>query len=615
MAVHGAAQSASTAAKPAQSSVPTIKANTQLVVVDVVVTDSSHRPVRGLKATDFALTENGAPQTLKNFEEHSAQNTADAMHMQPMPKLPPGNFTNYTPIPANGAVNIVLLDTLNTPMSDQTYVRQQLLAYLRAKPPGTRVAIFGLTNRLVILQGFTSDPEVLLSVLTKGRAKGSPLLQDEVGGQGVQESLSDHMEDLNIDPSMVADVRQFEAETQSYQLQLRIKYTLDAFNQLARYLSNIPGRKNLVWFSGSFPINILPDATGTLEHPFAVMASYTDEFRETVNMLGRSQVAVYPVDARGITLSPVFDVASKRYSSPRAVARMSQDDEKYNADTVSEHGTMNAMADATGGHAFYNTNDLTSAAGEAVDMGSNFYTLAYTPANSKLDGRLHKIKIVSARRGLTLSYRQGYYADPEKVDTRISIAASAPHDQAVSTGGGLSQQETLRLAMMRGAPTPTEILMQVGVMPMPTKSEDTVAPGNNATSKGHGPWRRYSVNFQIAAGNVGNVVFVRGADEKAHADFELVTFVYSPDGILLNTLDNTVHIAEPMDVARQLMENGIACHEEVSAPAKGESFLRIAVHDLHRDRYGAVEVATSQVKDVVPVQVPSRPDAGAAPGK
>lgn len=265
---------------------------------------------------------------------------------------------------------------------------------------------------------------------------------------------------------------------------------------------------------------------------------------------------------------------------------MSQDDEKYNADTVSEHGTMNAMADATGGHAFYNTNDLTSAAGEAVDMGSNFYTLAYTPANSKLDGRLHKIKIVSARRGLTLSYRQGYYADPEKVDTRISIAASAPHDQAVSTGGGLSQQETLRLAMMRGAPTPTEILMKVGVMPMSvTKTEDAVGPGNAPAPKAHGPWRRYSLNYRIDA---GNIVFLRGADGKAHAEFELITFVYSPDGTVLNTLNSIVHIAESMDVVRQLMKDGIFCHQEVSAPAKGESFLRIAVHDLHRDRYGAV---------------------------
>ena len=62
----------------------------------------------------------------------------------------------------------------------------------------------------------------------------------------------------------------FEAEHQSFQLQLRARYTLDAMNQLARYLCGIPGRKNLIWFSGSFPINIFPDAIPA--NPFAVVA-------------------------------------------------------------------------------------------------------------------------------------------------------------------------------------------------------------------------------------------------------------------------------------------------------------------------------------------------------
>ena len=59
---------------------------------------------------------------------------------------------------------------------------------------------------------------------------------------------------------ILANLQQFEAEQQSFQLQLRARYTLDALNQLARYMSALPGRKNLIWFSGSFPVNILPDA-------------------------------------------------------------------------------------------------------------------------------------------------------------------------------------------------------------------------------------------------------------------------------------------------------------------------------------------------------------------
>ena len=57
-----------------------------------------------------------------------------------------------------------------------------------------------------------------------------------------------------------------------------------------------------------------------------------------------------------------------------------------------------------------------------------------------------------------------------------------------------------------------------------------------------------------------------------------------------------------LDDIKQTVQQGILLHEEVSVPAKGDSFLRIGVHDRHRDRYGAVEVATSQVQNLVPTQ-------------
>src|SRR5271155_3958513 len=120
-----------------QASSPTLHAATQLVVVDVVVTDKNQKPVHGLKPSDFTLTEENAPQVIKQFEEHTALTAAEATKFPAMPTMPPGVFTNFTPEPANGAVNVLLLDTLNTPIKDQMFVHQQLLTYLNATPPGT----------------------------------------------------------------------------------------------------------------------------------------------------------------------------------------------------------------------------------------------------------------------------------------------------------------------------------------------------------------------------------------------------------------------------------------------------------------------------------------------
>ena len=593
-------------AQSATSSAATIKANAELVVVDVVVTDSSHKPVHGLKAADFKLTENSAPQVVKQFEEHTSLTTADATKFAPMPKLPLGVFTNYTPTPTNGAVNLVLLDSLNTPMKDQAYVRQQLLAYLKTVPPGTRIAIFGLTSRLTILQGFTSDPEVLKALLARGLGKASPLLDDQVGGGGIQNSAADDMEDNDVDPTIVANLRQFEAQTQTFQLQVRAQFTLDAMNSIARYLAGIPGRKNLIWFSGSFPIDILPDITGTLPDPFAAMASSEDEFRDTVDLLARSQVAVYPIDARGLFNSPAFDASTSRnYTGPRGQTRINQDQTKFFTDTAEEHHTMYAMADATGGHAFVDTNGLTKAVAEAIDDGSNFYTLTYSPASYRPDGKLHKIKVELDRQGLSLAYRHGYYADsPDSAKIRAPLS-SAP-ESAISNTAGPTSQQSMHMAIARGAPTPSEIVMEAGVVPMTPANhpEDNLAPGNMPAAKIHGPYRRYSVNYLV---NPADLAFFKTPDGKIHVDIDLIIFVYDQDGAAVNSMVSTLHITEPVEEIKKLIAQGIYRHEEISVPAKGEYFLRIAVHDLHRDHYGAVEVATSQVRNVVASTPPPPP--------
>jgi VWFA-related protein len=591
-----------------QSSAPTLHAGTQLVVVDVVVTDKNQKPVHGLKQSDFTLTEENAPQVIKHFEEHTALTPADATKFPAMPVMPPGIFTNFVPEPVNGAVNVLLLDTLNTPLKDQLFVRQQLLTFLNTTPPGTRIAIFGLTTRLLILQGFTSDPARLKAAASAKIGKNtSPLLQDSVGGAGIQNSMADDLEDMGADATIVANLRQFDAEQQSFQLQLRAKYTLDAMSQLARYLSSIPGRKNLIWFSGSFPISILPDTTGTLTDPFAVMTNSEEEFRDTVNLLARSQVAVYPIDARGLTSAPVFDAATSR-NYARMPSRMQQDLDKFSTDTTSEHSTMLEMAEATGGHAFINTNGLAQAVATAITDGSNFYTLTYTPTDFERNGKFRRIKVQLATPGVHLAYRRGYYADdpnkrPPSLDGQPpkSTVADAAVTAAAPTG-----LQALREAVMRGSPTPTEILIKVAVRPagLPTETEEAPAPDNVLADKIHGPFRRYSVGYAI---NPSDITFIRGSDGKIHSNFEVAVFVFNPEGVLVNHISTNIHTAGTLDETKKNVAQGIHYQQEISAPAKGEYFLRIIVHDIPRDRFGAVEVATSEVKNLPPPTVTQPP--------
>jgi hypothetical protein len=56
---------------------PVFRSNSRLVLVDVVVLDSSGRPVEGLAQKDFALAENGHPQQLKVFDPHVLNRNAE----------------------------------------------------------------------------------------------------------------------------------------------------------------------------------------------------------------------------------------------------------------------------------------------------------------------------------------------------------------------------------------------------------------------------------------------------------------------------------------------------------------------------------------------------------
>ena len=168
------APAAAQASPAADEPKTTLRANADLVLVDVVASDEKQNPMHQLTSGDFTILEDGKPQTVKIFEEHAA---GPPPKMPPAPKFGPGVFTNFSQAPETGSLNILLLDKLNTPMNAQTVVRDQVLKYLKETPPGTRMAIFSLSTDLKLLQGFTSDPELLRAIVMgkKGSQGASPL--------------------------------------------------------------------------------------------------------------------------------------------------------------------------------------------------------------------------------------------------------------------------------------------------------------------------------------------------------------------------------------------------------------------------------------------------------
>src|SRR5271163_2827060 len=132
------------------------KANARTVIVDVVVTGRDGKPVQGLRKEDFAVSEDDNAQQVSFSEEHKGAQP----YPKNLPDLPPNIFTNVPRVTPVDSVTVLLLDSLNTQVPDQSSVHAQVLKYLAGIQPGRRLAIFTLGNQLRYIQGFTSDPAV-----------------------------------------------------------------------------------------------------------------------------------------------------------------------------------------------------------------------------------------------------------------------------------------------------------------------------------------------------------------------------------------------------------------------------------------------------------------------
>jgi len=592
----------------ATSGTTVLHTGTRLVVVDVEVEDVNGHPVHGLSANDFHLVENDKPQAIHNFEEHTASFSVE--RGPELPKLPPGTFIDYNPVPPSGALNVLLLDALNTPTKDQGFVREQLLEYVKHADPRTRIAIFALSNRLFVLQGFTSDPATLKDVVEHKLISRSSNLLEDPNGSGTDPvtlsetaaTLAPQLSDSTVGAqSIVSTLQQFEAGQQAFQLQLRVQYTLDAFTELAHYLSNFQGRKNVIWFSGSFPINIQPDPS--LNNSFAVMETNNAAFREMTNLLARSQVAVYPVDARGLMVAPTYDAAGSGHKYASNAAAFGKDITAFNASQATEHQTMDQMAEGTGGRAFYNTNGLAEAVDKAIAAGSNYYTLTYSPSDRRQDGAYRRIKVnlsgAAATNKLQLSYRQGYYADkPEEA------SKAATTGLMTSTGGISSTDAYIRSAMSRGAPAPDDILFKVSVLPAANAAENMAAPGDKTVSQLAGPLRHYEVKY-VALSH--DFMLTLQPDGRHTGAIQFKTFVFAPDGTLLNAVEKTVRLELNTESYKRFLDNNIDFDLEVGVPAKGESYLRIGIEDIPSNRIGVVEIPVSMVSHLTPATAEPSP--------
>ncbi|MFT4113644.1 VWA domain-containing protein [Silvibacterium sp.] len=565
----------------------TIHASASLVLVDVVVTEHDNA-VHGLDRSHFRLFEDGHEVPITYFDERNAKAQSSAVLVKTTP-LPPHVYSNEPLYPDAPAVNVLLLDTLNTAPADQMFMRQQALKYLKTTPAGTQMAIFALGTRLQLLQGFTWDTSTLEAAIQSPAAGVHPTValdldKDATLNQGVVNMIGGQSgggSTQTITASMqqfLTHVSESEAETESFNADERQQLTLDGMQQIARYLSSLPGRKNLIWFSDSFPMSLLP-TEGTSLAKFMSMRNYSERVQSTADMLSAVHVAVYPVYAAGVEVlalsnaknKPNIHLSRSGMGGPDRT-NPTQDDSDFLTRTADAHATMERVAEQTGGEAFLNTNALAEAVAKAVENGSSYYSIGYVPQQEP-KGSFHSLKVAVDGGHYQLEYRHGFYVD----------AAGSTAGPATATFDPMQE------ALLHGAPPSTQVLFWARVL---SEGDPELAghvpqgPSGAMVKELKGPTREVAVDMKI---NAATLLFESMEKDRRHDRLEWMLVGYDAEGRRVNyTGGNFDETLGPKDFERA-MENGMVLHAALTMPATGGS-VRLVVHDLNSNRVGAIEV-------------------------
>jgi VWFA-related protein len=368
---------------------PIFRTGTNLVTVDVTVRDKSGKVIEGLKATDFAIFEDGKQQKLSVFDFQKlsvepapppALSLADQLEL---PKAPKTTITAAAP----GQVQyhdkrllVFLFDFSSMQIADQLRAQDAALKFINTRlTKDDLVAILLYASTVQVGTDFTDDRELLTTIIK----------QLPIGEMSEYATLADTGDDNSPDTqaAFVADETEFNI--------FNTDQKLAAIEKVARMLATLPEKKQLIYFNGGI------SKTG-IDNQAQLEAS--------INAAMKANVIIYPIDARGLMATPPGGDATKAASRGSGIFNGSQ----YNSQRASindSQETLVTLAADTGGKAFTDSNDIELGMEQAQQTLNSYYILGYYTTNNAEDGKYRKIS-VKLTNGMSakLEHRPGYWA-------------------------------------------------------------------------------------------------------------------------------------------------------------------------------------------------------------
>ena len=442
------------------------RVDTEVVLLDVVVRDKKGRSVRDLRPDEIEVYEDGVRQQVGNFRFLDSRAIGEALEdaQATAPSGAPAPAAAPPPKPGESRhLNLVTLLFDQLGPSGRGTARKAALSFLELENrPDVYVSVFQIGESLRLLQQFTTDRDVVGHAVeyatgqldtqytratdrlaqTAARANALRDQLESVTSAGTGLGASTAAAQLGQEVDMANMAVNALRLTDTLQREQQGHSSLFSILSLAKQQQPLAGRKTILFFSEGL------QAPPTLDHVLLAAISEAN----------RANVSVYAVDARG--LSTVSDTAAARATLDEAVAtsmrqqmlrgfRLFTREEMLISDTAESAlrmdtiGTLEQLAESTGGLLISHTNDVRAGIARAVGDLRGYYEVAYSPANLEFDGRFRKIALKVTRPGVTVQTRSGYFAMPPGEGTatfsyevqllKALRSPDPPHDLPVRT--------------------------------------------------------------------------------------------------------------------------------------------------------------------------------------
>lgn len=408
---------------------------TTLVQVDAVVTDSKGRYVSDLTADDFAVYEDGKPQTITNFSYVRVSSPLPAgakPEGKPSPKsLPPAPSAPVRPEDIRRTI-VLMVDDLGLSFETMAFVRSSLRKFVeRQMEPGDLVAVCRTAAGTGSLQQFTTDKRILLSIIDglhwnpNGRAGLSFFDPAQPVGTraGARKGSAG-----SLDPSY--DVGRNSIFTVG---------TLGAVDYIVGALRELPGRKSIVLFSDG--LMLFTPAQGPIRHTgmdseqtMESNGEIVEALRRLVDRANRSGTVIYTMHTAGLqTLQPdAQDRVGPISGNPQEQAQQMREalrpitqagapggrDVAFNA---GQQGLAH-LALETGGLPYENGNDLNWGLDRVLADQQGYYLIGFKPAQGTFDEKhgkrnYHHFAVKVTRPHLHVRSRSGSFGETDEEAT------------------------------------------------------------------------------------------------------------------------------------------------------------------------------------------------------